>query len=151
MLIGITGKKRSGKDTLADIIGYRKIAFADKIKEMVNLLNIPGDKDTVYDGYSKRDIYRKIGMGLRELDKDFWIKMIKDEIYGDVCISDVRFDNEAEFIKKNNGIIILVKRDESFDEHESEQGINERYIDFVFYNTSIEDLKKQYNYNVGSF
>ena len=42
MLIAIHGFKQSGKDTLADLLvseyGFKKIAFADKVKEVLHLL-----------------------------------------------------------------------------------------------------------------
>lgn len=46
MIISISGKKRSGKDTVADMLtkafGYKKVSFADKLKEVVALgMNIP--------------------------------------------------------------------------------------------------------------
>ena len=43
MIIGLTGYARSGKDTVAKILvdnyGYKRIAFADKIRELLVEIN----------------------------------------------------------------------------------------------------------------
>lgn len=40
MIIGITGKKRSGKDTVASLLGYEKRSFADPLKACQVIFNL---------------------------------------------------------------------------------------------------------------
>lgn len=57
MLIGLTGKKQSGKDTAADYLvqyrGFTKLAFATKLKEMLYDINPVVNADVVFDGMTK--------------------------------------------------------------------------------------------------
>jgi len=56
-------------------------------------------------------------------------------------ISDIRFDNEAKHFKNLGYIIIKIDRDVDPLYHESEKGINKKYIDYTIYNNgSIHEL-----------
>ena len=76
MLIGLIGNKRVGKDTIANILvnkyQFKKLAFADPIKEVINLLfdldtsdNVDKEKVTDY-GVSLRTLYQKFGTELMQ-------------------------------------------------------------------------------------
>lgn len=57
MLIGLTGKKQSGKDTAADYLvqhrGFTKLAFASKLKAMLYDINPVVSADVVFDEMTK--------------------------------------------------------------------------------------------------
>lgn len=84
---------------------------------------------------------------------EFARKRIKDSIWLDmaptqgVIIPDVRFDNEAAFIKENAGFIIKIERDHTKineSSHSSEAGISEEFIDFIVDNNgTMKQLEKQ--------
>jgi len=87
---------------------------------------------------SPRVLYQIIGTHWgRSLDSNIWINMTpKNHI-----ISDIRFDNEAKHFKNLGYIIIKIDRDVDPLYHESEKGINKKYIDYTIYNNgSIHEL-----------
>lgn len=95
---------------------------------------------------SPRKILQVIGTeGFREFSDSFWVDIAPKE---DVVIADVRFENEATFIRDNGGFIIHVERPEegiaTIKEagHASEAGIKVDPLDYTVVNdSSIEDLK----------
>jgi len=125
-IIGIHGRARSGKDTLASYFvtaGYRRYGFADPIKKSMALMlgwderHTDGHLKEVVDpfyGFSPRQVFQLCGteFGRKMLRDDLWIKIAEKFIAenGDVIIPDVRFDNEAEFILNNGGVLIHVVR-----------------------------------------
>ena len=124
-LIGISGKKLSGKDTVAGMIANYliplktvRIGFADTLKdELCAMLNITS---TYLDEH--KDNFRLIMQGYgtdfrRKLTSDdYWILKLEKKItelpsnIHTVVIPDVRFLNEAEYIKKLGGKLIRVER-----------------------------------------
>lgn len=140
VLIGLIGYKQSGKDTFADYLvsnhGFVKHAFAEPVKKicrvMFNLkdqqLNDPVLKETMDGrwGLSPRQMMQRVGTDMirRLWDDDFWVKHMDMRLDKecDVVISDVRFSNEAQWIKDNGGILIRVDdgRWRSTDTHSSE-------------------------------
>ena len=143
MIIGITGKKYSGKDTIADYLitnyDYKRFAFADPLKDICRILfnfseeQLYGKEKEIVDIYwniSPRNAFQKIGTDLfrNNFNEDFWIKVLErkllDNPLQNIVISDVRFENEVEMIRKLNGKIIKVVRNnnitENIDKHESE-------------------------------
>ena len=145
-LIGITGKARSGKDTIAKYLwahyGFTRIALADPLKLAVqqafSLTQAQlGDelKDVVipYWGIAPRQMYQQIGDSFKEkFGEDFWIKRWRLS-YGHfmdtdhVVVPDVRFDNEVNEIRAFGGVIIRVIRGTGLEgeagQHKSEAGI----------------------------
>lgn len=126
----ISGKKRSGKDTVANIIksyyeyemgvDVLSIAFADRLKIMtVKILNKfnyratmkmcwSNRKDNIYfGGRSLRQWLQFIGTDIirENLGDDVWCRCVDKEILEiapDVCIiSDARFENEVKYFKEN--------------------------------------------------
>lgn len=127
--VGFIGLAGSGKDTAAMALiahGWRRKAFADHLKALAYSFGWNGNKDV-----KGRKLLQDLGMAARSYNENFWI----DKAYeGMATVSenfakiprvwtDVRFENEAEFVRKRGGIIIRVKRPEllSNDQHASEQ------------------------------
>lgn len=129
-IIGITGKARSGKDTIARHLwthhAYTRLAFADPLKRSVNEsfgltteethLDEMKEVTIPYWGLSPRQMLQQAGVMYRaQFGDDFWIKrwrmsfdMLKHT--DDIVVPDVRFDNEAKVIRRLGGIIIEVQR-----------------------------------------
>lgn len=125
MLIGISGRARSGKDTTADYLvqnyGFTKVAFADDLKEKCKTdfdlsdEQLHGNlKDTTDYRYNKtpREIMQTIGRFYRSINANFWVdkcfnKLLLNKNY---VLPDVRMPNEHDAIKKLNGLVWRVER-----------------------------------------
>lgn len=169
LLIGLTGLAGSGKDTVREILvngdlPFSGIAFADPIRDMLKaLLDSVGvnprwmtDRDL-----KERDIpeigssYRKMAQQLgtewgRAIDPDFWLKIARTKVQVrqrngfHTVVSDVRFPNEAAWIKANGGVVWKISRPgiEPVRAHASEALVDGLPYDYVINNRgSIEDLK----------
>lgn len=128
-IIGLYGKKRSGKDTVADYLvennGFIKLSFAGKLKNICKELFKFTDEDlenkdetNKYWDVSPRKVLQFIGTDLfrDKIDEcipwikdNFWIEILRKEIYDlhdqygadlKIVISDCRFPNEIEFVKE---------------------------------------------------
>jgi len=161
-LYGLTGLARSGKDTLADKMnrsGYLKFAFADALKQSAAIyFGIPvawcydDEKDTrivpEYDA-TVRQLLQKFGTeSTRDVfGEDFWIKRLSRGLNFEAnnVISDVRFDNEADWIRDNGGTIVHIIRpnQELVNVHSSESGIITHHTDELILNDgSLDKLYK---------
>ena len=165
MVILIGYKKRSGKDTVANIISNyvecQKLSFAQPLKEILaDTLNISlseledkkNNNETInwFNGYiSFRQLLQRFGNGKMKtfFGKDVWVKLTESKIKDDlVVISDFRFKEEYEYLKKFHKVItIKVERDlKNDDKDESENDLNDFKFDYVINNngTLIETEKQ---------
>jgi len=156
MIIGLTGLKQSGKDTVAKYIhteysDFIILSFAEPIKDMIRILGVgeefishKKENNISFLNTSYRHLAQTLGTewGRNLINENIWINVLHHKINSyektkNFIISDVRFNNEAKFIKNNGGIIIQVIRDTGIiDKHISEKGINDEYIDYLLYNNS---------------
>ena len=166
-LIGLTGRKRSGKSTAAecyvDDAHFAEVQIAGPIKNGLELMfglsprhfTDPVLKEQPMPGFdvSPRVAAQTLGTewGRELFGEDVWIKLamirasgLLRRHYNGVVFSDVRFDNEADMIRKAGGIIIEVLRPglDDQDAHRSEAGLSPDRIDASIINDSdIEHLK----------
>lgn len=164
-IIGLSGKKQTGKDTIINVLRHLqpnkniiKIAFADALKEEVAIAT---GKSLEYITENKEN-FRLILQGWgtdfrRELcNKDYWIekwlqRCIKqdDTQVAFVVCPDVRFKNEAETIRKVGGKLFRVRRNTKLeDNHISETELTDTnfgYDDWIDNNGTLEDLQKIVN------
>lgn len=104
MKIAITGKICSGKSTLAnklkDNLKLEKYSFADNVKKYAT--------EIFEMEYKDRKLIQDFAEKMKELDNNIWIKQldkeIKDKVH--IVIDDLRFENEYNYLKKNNYYII---------------------------------------------
>lgn len=125
VLIGLVGRKQSGKDTFADYLvsqyGFTKQAFAGPVKEVCRAMFLltpeqledPQQKETVDGrwGLTPRQMMQKVGTDMvrRVWDEDFWLKNMDLRLCGgDVVVSDVRFPNEAQYIRDRGGVLVRI-------------------------------------------
>lgn len=151
-LIGIHGPLNGGKDTAANYIQalvpntYRRYAFAKPIKEACMIMfgftpqqmedRVLKEQVDPFWGFSPRRASQLLGTeyGRDMLRKDVWIKRAEQECnrnseagFGTI-ITDVRFENEAEWVRSVPGSILIhlavpnLERDERY-LHSSEQGV----------------------------
>ena len=131
-LIGLTGFARCGKDTFflrssryLHHLGVKsnRFAFADVLKgECDPLLRLNTGISAFTHNAEEKEIIRPLlvtyGTNIRrKLDPNCWIDQIKAEVSEKlscghyVFITDVRFYNEAEWIKSEGGSIFNIQRD----------------------------------------
>jgi len=131
-IIGISGVARCGKDTFFLLSTKRlnksgqktvRCAFADAVKQDCHQLLVKkaGISAFTQDNEQKkliRPLLVAYGHDLmRKLDPEYWIKRIElslavaEQINGTQFITDVRYVNEVEFIKKKGGKIIHIEQE----------------------------------------
>jgi len=169
-LYGYPGSgKDAAAEVLVDD-GWHRVAFADPMKEMLiaidpwidvyreemvyayrlsTLIKKHGSLEAVKRGYREvRRLLQKLGTeaGRGVLGPDIWVDAADDRIKDawaagmDVVVTDVRFPNEAKFIKSLGGYLAEVSRPGHQDNgHVSESHYAEFPRDFLFYNGGTKD------------
>ena len=149
-VVGITGRKFHGKDTVAQIYvqdGYKQLRFADPLKEMLRAFyrtielpaaeierRIEGDlKETPCPhlcGKTPRFAMQTLGAewGRDMIDEDLWVKTLQFRAANSdkAVVSDVRYMNEVETIKRLGGKVFRVDASArvprgAWSDHSSEQ------------------------------
>lgn len=150
-IIGIAGRAGAGKNTVADMIpGAAVFGFADPLYEgLAAMLGVPEDmlrsrrskeSPLKWLGKSPRELMQTLGTewGRGMVAQDIWLRIAEQRIEtygGTIVFSDVRFDNEAEWIRNQGGEVWLVDRgQEARHTHSSEAGISPHLIDRVIDN-----------------
>ncbi len=119
-LIGITGRMGSGKDSIGGYLcsryGYKRYAFADQLKALARAIGWSGEKDE-----QGRALLQNLGHGAREiLGAQVWVRALHLKIMDDgidpsrarVVVTDVRYPNEAAWVRHNGGKVWRVDRPE---------------------------------------
>lgn len=158
IIIGLVGKSKSGKTTLARYISvvhdFEKRAFAKRLKDVCNVaFSIRRDhfedthlKDVVHSsGIVPRQLLQSVGNSFREFDKNVWIRSVFDNWYGNnIIVEDCRFKNEAFSIKERGGILIKIQRPKPVEVPEME--IDEIECDYVIENDgTLTEMYKKVN------
>lgn len=116
--------------------------FHDCWEKLLDLFNINTDKGLLECVISPRESFQLFGTDWgRKLDDLMWLKVAPTE---NTIITDIRFDNEAEFFIKKGAKIIKVIRNSTtkVKEHISEVGILPSLVNIVVYNnTTLLDLE----------
>lgn len=137
MIVGISGKARSGKDTFAEMLTaelnklsyppYIMMAFAHELKTRcqaafdLSYEQLWGDEKEELDKrypkpdtdtfWTAREIMQNYGAFYRSIDDHFWIKNLfkvaEEKEYKNVVITDVRYVNEAEYIQHKKGGYVI--------------------------------------------
>ena len=165
MIIGLTGYAQSGKDTVAKILveryGFTRIAFADKIKEVLleldPIMYSGGRLSVIVKDFGwevaktkpeVRRLLQTLGVSLRNhIDESVWINATfrpYDFTKKNVVVSDVRFENEARMVKTMGGQLWRIKRlgIDAVNAHVSETQMDGYNVDQIFVNNgTIEDLE----------
>jgi dephospho-CoA kinase len=172
MIIGLSGYAQTGKDTVAkhliDSYGYRRVAFADPIREALYRLNPlveVGEFNSVHlksavDGMGWEEV-KKISPETRRLlqvlgtevgrqmfGEDFWVNQSIRSVgkFDKVVFTDVRYPNEYKSIKQRDGVIIRVVKPgtKAVNSHSSESALDSFVFDFTIENDgSLEELNKK--------
>ena len=159
VLIGITGRKGSGKDTAAQALdGFVNIKMAGALKAMVrafmSYVGVPDDiiercvegdmKESpmaCWDGRTTRYVMQTLGTewGRDNISTDLWVNAFKAKArqHRKVVCTDVRFPNEVQAMHEEGGYVVRIKRPMDVkieDTHPSEAG-----IDYLIVNANISN------------
>ncbi len=171
--IALSGKARSGKDTIAAYLvrryGFTKIALAQPIKEglAAMLTSIPDIAEYLEDT-NKEAIIPTLGVSFRRLAQTLGSEWGRELIHSDIwiiladlamkkvrtsnpearfVITDVRFKNDAIYVHDNQFDHWWVQRDTAryhVESHPSEQGVSQADCNFTIVNiSSLEELEIQ--------
>ena len=152
-VIGFAGKARSGKDAAGQYLvkeyQFKHYYFAKPLKEGCNkMFNLSDEqirnKEKVIEpwGKSPRELYQLLGTDVaRTIDPNVWIKnaemFIKKHPGFSVVITDVRFANEAKWIREKGGAVVYINREQKEIEansHSSENGLSGEDVDVYMEN-----------------
>lgn len=171
-LIGLAGRKRSGKDTVGRLIDklattptdVTPLSFAGPMRDGIAVMfgidmSDAQERETpVLLGVSRRHLMQTLGTewGRQLIHPDLWLHVLEqrmvdvfsDEDHGDVplvIVTDVRMPNEAELIRRHGGQVWRVERPglAATDTHVSEVPLPDQYVDLTVMNTgTLEDLEE---------
>lgn len=157
-IIAVSGRAQSGKDTFALLLNeilreegkeeYKVLKFASALKKIASILL--GVEESMFEDadfknsvlgpewnhMTVRTLLRKLGTEAvrNNICENAWINCLADTIKNaesNVIITDLRFPNEAEYIKSEGGIIVNIVTPLSFkpSEHSSEIDLEFKLVD----------------------
>lgn len=170
--IALTGAAGAGKDTVGQLLvehyDYERVAFGDAVREAVLDLDpfVPVDSyrhvrvSALVESYGwerakrmfpeVRRLLQAFGTdAIRTLDPEFWVDVAQDKALAlprAVVFTDCRFQNEADMVVDQGGIVVLVERDTDLDAnaigHATEQGYRTIQPDWIISNIgTLDDLR----------
>ncbi|MBC6606858.1 hypothetical protein H8B13_08510 [Hymenobacter sp. BT188] len=171
-LLGISGKRGSGKDTVARLIqqlqperNWQILSFGDAIKAVCATL--AGEAIAPYyyqDGKAqllpifertRGEMLQQVGHALRAWEPEIWVKAFFARLPEDqfVIVPDVRFANEADPIRERGGLMLRLEGDPlqqrgdgTRDDNHPSETVMDAYPHFatiIHNNGSQEELKEQ--------
>lgn len=171
-LIGFSGRRGSGKDTVARLLQqlqperqWQIRSVGEPIKAVCAAL--AGEEQAPYFsqqgkaellpafGRTRGEMLQQVGLALRLWEPDIWVQAFFSQLSADqnTLIPDVRFPNEADLIRRRGGLMVRVEGDPlrqrgdgtRDDQHPSETALDHYpHFDFTIHNTgSVADLELQ--------
>lgn len=153
-IIAFTGYARVGKDTAGGFTGFRRMAFADALKqEMLAFLKNMYQIDVFRCTPEQKELIRwaLVGHGatMRNLHPGYWIEHLETAMpeNENIAITDLRYPDEADWVHAHGGKVVWIIRPgyEAANEEErlSIQAIRHHHmVDEVIDNCgSLDDLR----------
>jgi hypothetical protein len=122
ILIGITGRFGTGKSSLAALLaeqlpGAQVVAFADALKvDSHRLLEPALDRPITPEEVERLKptclgpIYQGYGELMRQwYADDYWVERLAEALPARAIVADVRYPNEADWLKHRGGLLIVVR------------------------------------------
>lgn len=150
LVIGLTGLAGSGKSTAARYMakhyGFEVWSFAANLKKACQIIFDLSDsqlhsrvgKELVDPrwGLSPREIFQKFGTEVgREFMQGLWIKSLECSLERSggnrIVIDDLRFLDEADFVKSLGGKVVGIRRDVDLMDHESEKSVVKNWQEMI--------------------
>lgn len=135
VIIGLSGKRGSGKDELARKLapyGWEKVSFAEELKQRtrddfnLTVEHTDGKLKEVPCGFindggrelTPRDIMTMCGKYYRSIDPMFWVKSAFRRVnkldglidVHKIVVTDVRFENEVRSLREHGAFIVRINR-----------------------------------------
>jgi phosphomevalonate kinase len=167
-LIGLSGKLGSGKNYIAekiisphfrDLYNILIIGFGDQVKNELYARDEKLTYDLLYDKktYESRNKLQQYATehGRDKYNENMWIRGLDMQIQTFcrrspkeclIIICDVRFKNEAEYIKNNNGFLFRIESIFRTEQRYWQESSNEEEYNKISKHTSETDLDN-YNFN----
>ena len=166
IILGIHGAPRSGKDSICNYILSKLplLRYGPSVqvkRATAAMFDIPEEylyDDTMKDRHNEFwDMsYRKMAQlvgnesSRKIFGDDFWMrhveKYLQDELPADkqgIILADIRYQNEAKWVKMRKGILIFVTRKNkptaSNESHEAERGLDPKLADIIIENDGTLD------------
>lgn len=175
MIIGLAGYAQSGKDTVAEHLiknyGYRRVAFADQLRQalynlnplvtIADMVNVPlqsavdglGWESVKLDSPDVRRLLQRMGteVGRQMWGEDFWVKQAMKNVskFDNVVFTDVRYPNENKAIINSGGTVWRIERPGigPVNNHASETAMDSINVNKTIVNNSTkEDLYATIDY-----
>lgn len=162
-IIGLSGHKRSGKNAayiLAKLLldpdetgRVVRLGFADPLKKMArDEFGWDGRKDE-----NGRKLLQDLGVAMRSVNEDYWVRKMAarlNELIGSrmfpakkepplaILVTDCRFDNEIEMIKRLGGVVWRLERPglPKTDTHVSETALDDYQFDHLIVADNLDEL-----------
>lgn len=124
-IIALGYRARSGKDTVGDYLvakwGFTRIAFADKLKQVVTTLTGQDAFETEFkfrtqvSGFTGGQLLQQVGVALRGVHENIWVDASGLSGFAmipgaRIVVTDCRFKNEAAAVKRLGGHLVEVRR-----------------------------------------
>ncbi len=141
LILGLIGRKRSGKDTLCRIIQSRypnaeRVAIADPLKE-----DIARRFDSTVQAIEEdKELWRPVLQWWGHIHREMWTAKAFLRIACSpsnlVVVTDARYPEQFDLIRRRNGLLVRVLREESgpADMHPSEDNISDARTDLFVWN-----------------
>lgn len=144
--IALLGGMGSGKSTAADLLEdqweYKRLAFADPLRELVTNLWPDGSQNT------NRFPLVVLGAAVRSIDPDYWVNALHERLTNTATVvDDVRMPNEYDMLRGEGFVFIRIVADnitradrlnrsgKTGDmEHETEHALDEFPVDYTITN-----------------
>ena len=173
MIVGLHGYAQSGKDALAKVLieefGFRRVAFADTLREAVYRLNPIVEHSDETGPVRVQEIVNRAGweeakvlypevrrllqvigteVGRELIHEDIWVSIAMSKIKNneDIVITDVRYLNEVQAIQDAYGILVKINRPGvgPVNDHVSDAGLPDDMFNFILNNNgSIEEWQQK--------
>ena len=152
LIIGVSGKATSGKDYVSNLLitelrdtSIIKLSLADSLKEeLAKELDISLDHLYNQNKYQYRERLISYGKEERSKNINIWIEKLVEKFNKNpteiLIIPDIRFPNEAEFIRAHKGLIIRIQRPVELIDDLSETSLDDYKFDCIIDNTTQPDL-----------
>ena len=129
-LIGFSGKRGSGKDTIARLLQQLQPARQWHIRSVGEPIKavcaaLAGEDEAPYFsqqgktellpafGRTRGEMLQQVGLALRQWEPDIWVQAFFSQLPAQqfTLIPDVRFPNEADLIRSRGGLMVRVEGD----------------------------------------
>lgn len=155
--LAISGKARSGKDTSVDYILNMypeniKLSFASELYRVTGNVQ----RDCNFEVEKDRELLQFLGEWIRGKNPNYFVecaerklqKIASNDNSPNILVSDLRYKNEAEMLKRNNFILIRINREDrprmtpEQENHKSEVDLDDyNDWDYIINNdTTLDDL-----------